>query len=187
MWVRTRSLTLLVSANPSDTRVDHLRKFRPQVAQDAPVAWAEGLLKGNWSRRLLSRMSAGMAMTKGVPGFFVPRLPFPWLYPTGAIEATSFYDTTSLKSTLERLIDFDRINSGEMRLSVGAVNVRTGNFVYFDTTTHSIRPEQVMASGALRQPTGKPTNLVILPTHILTEQRLNKNLTFLRHALNDAH
>jgi len=106
----------------------------------------------------------------------VPRRPFPWLYLPGAIEATSFYDTTSLKSTLERLIDFDRINSGEMRLSVGAVNVRTGNFVYFDTTTHSIRPEQVMASGALRQPTRKPTNLVILPTHILTE--LNKNLTF---------
>jgi len=32
-------------------------------------------------------------------------------------------------------VDFDRINDGQMRFSVGAVNVRTGNFVYFDSTT----------------------------------------------------
>jgi NTE family protein len=50
---------------------------------------------------------------------------------------------------LERLIDFDRINSGAMRLSVGSVNVRTGNFAYFDTTQDQIRPEHIMASGAL--------------------------------------
>ncbi len=59
-----------------------------------------------------------------------------------------------MKATLERLVDFDRINSGEMRFSVGAVNVATGNFVYFDNRTHTIRPEHVMASGAL--PPGFP-------------------------------
>jgi NTE family protein len=59
-----------------------------------------------------------------------------------------------LKSTLERLVDFDRINSREMRFSVGAVNVTTGNFVYFDNSTHEIRPEHIMASGAL--PPGFP-------------------------------
>ena len=57
-------------------------------------------------------------------------------------------------TTLERLVDFDRINAGEMRFSVGAVNVATGNFVYFDNRTHEIRPEHVMASGAL--PPGFP-------------------------------
>ena len=41
-----------------------------------------------------------------------------------------------------------------MRFSVGAVNVRTGNFVYFDNETHTIRPEHVMASGSL--PPGFP-------------------------------
>ena len=60
----------------------------------------------------------------------------------------------TLKRTLERLVDFDRINAGTTRFSVGAVNVRTGNLVYFDTTTHTIRPEHVMASGAL--PPGFP-------------------------------
>jgi NTE family protein len=59
-----------------------------------------------------------------------------------------------LKSTLERLIDFDRINAGETRFSVGAVNIGTGNFVYFDNATHTIGPEHIMASGAM--PPGFP-------------------------------
>jgi hypothetical protein len=67
----------------------------------------------------------------------------------GTIEATSFYDTNDLKRILERLIDFDRLNAGVTRLSVGAVDIRTGNFVYFDTTTHTVRAEHIMASGAL--------------------------------------
>jgi NTE family protein len=90
----------------------------------------------------------------GAPGFFSPRIPPPWLNPAGTLEATSLYDTGALKRTLERLIDFDRINSAETRFSVGAVNVSSGNFVYFDNRTHTIAPEHVMASGAL--PPGFP-------------------------------
>jgi NTE family protein len=90
----------------------------------------------------------------GAPSFFDLRHPPGWLNPNGALEATSFYDTKRLRSTLERLVDFDRVNSGETRLSVGAVNVRNGNFVYFDTTTHIIGPDHVMASGSL--PPGFP-------------------------------
>ena len=68
----------------------------------------------------------------------------PWLQPGGTLGATSFYDTKSLRDTLERLVDFDRINAGITRFSAGAVNVRTGNFAYFDSTTHTIRPEHVI-------------------------------------------
>lgn len=78
----------------------------------------------------------------------------PWLQPAGTIEATSFYDTGILKRTLQRLVDFDRLNAGHTRLSVGAVNVRTGNLLYFDSATHMIQPEHIMASGAL--PPGFP-------------------------------
>lgn len=161
-WVAGISIgainSALIAGNPPEQRVQKLRQFWEQVTTDAIEDWALGLmtplLKGDWGRGLLSQMSAGLAMMDGAAGFFTPRSPWPWLHPTGSIEATSFYDTTGLKSTLESLVDFDRINAEAVRFSVGAVNVRTGNFVYFDTATHTIRPEHVMASGAL--PPGFP-------------------------------
>jgi len=96
-------------------------------------------VEGDAARSFASRVNAAWTAFRGVPGFFVPRFPSPWLYPQGAAEATSFYDTSALRGTLESLVDFERINSEAVRFSVGAVNVRTGNFVYFDTTTHTIR------------------------------------------------
>jgi len=88
----------------------------------------------------------------GQPGFFAPRAFQDWF--SGG-KPTGFYSTNPLKSTLERLVDFDRINNPkEMRFSVGAVNVRTGRFAYFDSEEITIRPEHVMASGAL--PPGFP-------------------------------
>lgn len=110
--------------------------------------------RGDVARGLTNQISAGLALAQGASGFFAPRPAIPWLQPAGTLEATSYYDTAGLKGTLERLIDFDRINAGEMRFSVGAVNVGTGNFVYFDNKSHTIGPEHVMASGAL--PPGFP-------------------------------
>ena len=66
----------------------------------------------------------------------------------------SFYDTAPLRETLLSLVDFDLLNSGATRYSIGAVNVKTGNFRYFDTTRERIGPEHVMASDAL--PPGLP-------------------------------
>src|SRR5262249_25059757 len=96
-----------------------------------------------------NHLSAGSVMAAGASGFFAARPLTAWFHPAGTIEATSFYHTGDLRRTLERLIDFDRLNSGATRLSVGAVNVRTGKFVYFDTTPRASRPEHVMAGGAL--------------------------------------
>jgi NTE family protein len=141
---------------------DRGKKSVPSIlsAPLAPLAlWTllndiASMLKGDAARNLVNQWSASRVMMSGTTGFFTPRPVTPWLWPDGSLEATSYYDTSPLKSTLERFVDFDRINSGETRLSVGAVNVRSGNFVYFDTTTHHIGPEHVMASGAL--PPGFP-------------------------------
>src|SRR5262249_33894659 len=111
-------------------------------------------LKGDAARQWVNLLHAGFALVAGTPEFFTPRFPPSWLHPLGTAEATSFYDTSHLKVTLERLVDFDRINAGNIRFSIGAVNVRSGNFVYFDTKTHTIGPEHIMASGAL--PPGFP-------------------------------
>jgi NTE family protein len=108
-----------------------------------------GLARGDAARNFRNQVSATVALASGASGFFAARPVTPWLQPGGTIEATSFYDTKDLKRTLEHLVDFDRLNAGAPRFSVGAVNVRTGNFVYFDNETHTIRPEHVMASGSL--------------------------------------
>jgi NTE family protein len=105
-------------------------------------------------RGWVNQTSAAMALLGGAPGFFAPRAMAPWLTPAGGAGATSYYETSKLRSTLERLVDFDRINEGSVRFTVGAVNVRSGNLVCFDTETHRIGPEHVMASGAL--PPGCP-------------------------------
>jgi NTE family protein len=148
----------IIAGNPPHSRVDRLREFWTQVTSSAPWDWLGNpfgdLARSDDTRNLLNQMSANFAVASGATGFFSARAMMPWFQPGGTLGATSFYDTSDLKHTLERLVDFDRLNAGMTRFSAGAVNVRTGNFVYFDTNTHEIGPEHVMASGAL--PPGFP-------------------------------
>ena len=148
----------IIAGNPPNSRVDRLREFWMQVTSSAPWDWSRNpfvdLARGDNARNLLNQTSASLAAAFGAAGFFSARPVMPWLQPGGSLAATSFYDTKHLKQTLERLVDFDRLNAGMTRFSAGAVNVRTGNFVCFDTNTHTIAPEHVMASGAL--PPGFP-------------------------------
>ena len=150
----------LIAGNAPEARVEKLREFWKRVTRSgfldgsALLGMAPFELRGDLARGVANQLSAGAALVGGVSGFFAPRVPVAWLQPPGSPEATSYYDTSPLKSTLEELVDFDRINSGAVRFSVGAVNVSTGNFVYFDNTTHTIGAEHVMASGAL--PPGFP-------------------------------
>ncbi|MDR6535229.1 patatin-like phospholipase family protein [Variovorax soli] len=134
----------LIAGNPPDMRIARLREFWDLVssgpAQRLPPGWGDRALFNQWS--------ANSAALFGVPGFFTPRRN-PALLLGGAAPVLSYYDNSPLKSTLERLVDFDLINRCETRLSVGAVNVRSGNSVYFDNTKQRIGPEHIMASGAL--------------------------------------
>jgi NTE family protein len=147
----------LIAGNAPDRRVEQLRKFWEQITA-APLgleAWLAPLSEASdITRGWMNQTNAAMALFGGASGFFTPRPIAPWFSPAGGAGATSYYDTAKLRSTLERLVDFDRINSGLVRFTVGAVNVRTGNLVCFDTATHRIGPEHVMASGAL--PPGFP-------------------------------
>jgi NTE family protein len=141
----------IIAGNPQAKRVERLRTFWERVS-DSGGDWAgywNELMTGGPMRSWLNQLSAGMVMAGGAPGFFTPRVPPPYLRAPGATGATSWYDACPLRATLLELVDFDHINACEIRFSVGAVNVRTGNFAYFDNETHRIGPEHVMASGAL--------------------------------------
>ncbi|HTD90993.1 MAG TPA: patatin-like phospholipase family protein [Burkholderiales bacterium] len=135
----------LICGNPAQTRVTRLREFWELVSSTCLTS----RFPGANPRRAQNDTSAVQALFFGVPGFFAPRLPPALLQPQGTLAAISYYDTAQLKRTLERLVDFDRINSGVVRLSVGAVNVRTGNFEYFDSAKQRIDARHIMASGAL--------------------------------------
>ncbi|MDB5449585.1 MAG: hypothetical protein JWQ52_713 [Phenylobacterium sp.] len=142
----------IIAGNRREDRVARLREFWELVSAPGYGGWANGwmgLLSGDAVRGWVNQLAAAQILTHGVPGFFAPRMPPPYLIPPGAPGATSWYDTSALRPTLARLVDFDRINAKEMRFSVGAVNVRSGNFAYFDNSTHAIGPEHVMASAAL--------------------------------------
>jgi NTE family protein len=146
----------IIAGNAPEKRVEKLKEFWQMVS--APVPW-NPLGKGDRERAFFNEASAAWIATFGVPGFFTPRFPPAPLWPQGMPQSQSYYDTAPLRLTLERLVDFDRINALETRLSVGAVGVTSGNFVYFDNVVmksqgKKIGPEHIMASGAL--PPGFP-------------------------------
>jgi NTE family protein len=142
----------IIAGNAPDERADRLRGFWQRIT--TPIDLPDGPTASSL-HPLFNMTSALSTVLLGQPGFFTPRFLSPWVQQAGAPGAVSYYDTTALAATLEEFVDFERIaRSGETRLSVGAVNVRTGNFAYFDSARHPITPAHIMASGAL--PPGFP-------------------------------
>ncbi|MDI7773728.1 patatin-like phospholipase family protein [Asticcacaulis sp. EMRT-3] len=144
----------IIAGNAPEDRVRHLRAFWEEISTSVP---GESLARGHGSAEFGFRQLSGLqSLMSGVKGFFRPWFFLPWFNREGTPEATSFYDTAPLRETLLRHVDFDRINKGPMRLSLGTVHVKTGNFVYFDShePERVIGPEHVMASAAL--PPGFP-------------------------------
>jgi NTE family protein len=149
-WVSGVSIgainSVLIAGNSRKRRLDRLRTFWERIT-DRKI-WTH-TPDGDVFRKARNAASSWMTLTQGQPGFFIPRQQNPWLSFSGAQSATSFYDSAPLRDTLEELVDFSLINEKIVRCSVGAVNVLSGNFVYFDNQHEIITPEHVMASGAL--------------------------------------
>ncbi|MDP2331902.1 MAG: patatin-like phospholipase family protein [Reyranella sp.] len=150
----------LIAGNPTERRVERLRAFWETVTEPPlGVPHLAGVeIPNDMTRMMVNQWRAMGTLLWGAPSFFKPRVPPPIFGQAASPATLGYYDIMPLKDLLESLIDFDRINAGEMRFSVGATNVKTGNFAYFDSTTHRIGAAHVMASGSL--PPGFPATEV---------------------------
>jgi len=136
----------IIAGNPPDQRMPRLETFWNHVRNggefELPSLWP-GL------GHLLTNFAT---VTQGVPTFFTPRRPA-WggLNAPLGVDAASYYSTEPLRETLGALVDFAYMNAADKRtrLTVGAVNVRSGSMRYFDSRDEAICLEHVMASGAL--------------------------------------
>lgn len=144
----------IIAGNPPELRVARLRSFWDRLSAGVPDLLC---MPNDGIREIAHLAAAGMVTMFGVPGFFHPHL-MPTLFAQpGSLSATSLYDSSPLIATLNDHIDWDLLNDGPVRLSVGAVDVESGNFIYFDTRGHDpvrIDHRHIMASGAL--PPGLP-------------------------------
>lgn len=151
----------LIAGNAPKDRLNALKEFWDTICQPpsllsqtfsnmfgmfGPAAEPMRSLTMASTERMFGAYSATQTLLEGQPGFFTPR---PLAPGGGGPDRTSYYDTTPLYATLERLVDFDRINNKEMRVSIGATNVQTGNFVYFDNMEMRLEAKHFIASGAL--------------------------------------
>jgi NTE family protein len=134
----------IIAGNLPKQRVPRLREFWETVT--AAYSSLFPITPGVGMRTAFNGAIATMDSIFGLPGFFAPRVP--------GFKAVSLYDTAPLKATLQKLVNFDLLNDQSVRFSVGAVNVRSGNFTYFDTREQRIDVRHVMASAAL--PPGFP-------------------------------
>jgi NTE family protein len=159
-WVAGISIGALncaiIAGNPPSMRVEKLRGFWETICRPAFFQPTTEIFQtiveqmGGAMRKNFNAFEAWRAIVEGQKGFFVPR--FPPTFGTNSADPAdaSFYDTAPLKATLETFADFDLINAEKVRVSIGAVNVRNGNFKYFDNIGQGrLRPEHFMASGAL--------------------------------------
>lgn len=134
----------LIAGNRREDRLPRLKEFWSRV-QRAPPWNVRGLPPG-W----VNKWSYWATVMRGIPGFFTPN-PLGHagdFYPLGP-EHAGYYSTAPLKATLSELVDFDLINRGNLRLTVGAAHVRTSQMTYFDSDRCKLDVKHIMASGAL--------------------------------------
>jgi NTE family protein len=134
----------LIAGNRPADRLERLDAFWRHVQSPRTVA---GPLDWLGMGNLVANMTTVM---RGIPAFFEPSLPsLRGARASVGIEQAAYYSTAPLRETLGGLVDFELLNDGPMRLTVGAVNAASGAMRYFDTRKERLAADHVMASGAL--------------------------------------
>src|SRR5919206_536658 len=135
----------ILAGNPPERRLERLEAFWAGAALPtfrAPAADERG-------RQVYNGVHAALAAILGRPGIFRHRYPGLWSVLPGVPDDVALYDHAPLRGTLERLVDFDRLNRAEVRLTLACTDLETGEDVHFDNTREEIGPEHVLASAAI--------------------------------------
>jgi NTE family protein len=134
----------LIAGNSPQDRLARLKRFWKQMEQ-SPV-WTFRDVFPDFNERL----AYWSTISHGIPGFFRPN-PLAHAgdaYPLGA-EHAGYYSTAPLEATLSELVNFNLINAGRPRLTVGAAHVRSSQMRYFDSRDGALGIRHILASGAL--------------------------------------
>jgi NTE family protein len=135
----------ILAGNPPDRRLERLHEFWDLAAQiDTP-------LPGSTFQDARARQSQAHglnALAFGRPGLFNARLPGAWSLLPGALPDRALQDHRAMAGTLERLIDFDLLNSAKLPLAILALDMENGQEIWFDTTEREIEPLHLLASTA---------------------------------------
>jgi NTE family protein len=134
----------LIAGNAPQNRLSRLKEFWKRMEQNPIFGFPAVFADFN------DKLAYWSAVTNGIPGFFKPN-PLSHIgadYPLGADHA-GYYSTAPLEATLRDLVDFERVNQGSPRLTVGAAHVRSSEMKYFDSRDCALGVKHIMASGAL--------------------------------------
>ncbi len=134
----------IIAGNPPQHRMERLRAFWDMVEHQAPFA-------DSFALRAVSQPLANLAaLTRGIHGFFAPNVEaLLGVKALVGLELAAYYTTSPLSQTLPSLCDFSLVNAKRTRLTLGAVNARTGVMRYFDSRDDMLGIAHVMASAAL--------------------------------------
>jgi NTE family protein len=148
-WVVGASIGAVTAAiivgNAPEERIAKLRQFWNETTQHTGPS-ITGLLK---PRQYYNALHALLTLARGRPNIFRHRFPGLWSALPWMPNDVALFDHSPLLSTLNRLVDFDRLNRGDTRLTIACVDVASGEEVYFDTARQRVRPEHILASTAI--------------------------------------
>ena len=133
----------IIAGSKPDARMDRLTEFWRRVEHGH---FFESILPTQIAATLRNMTT----IVGGLPAFFAPN-PMAFLnqHATLGAEAAGYYSVDPMRETLADLIDFDEVNRGPVRLTVGASRVTSSEMVYFDSRDMPLDLRHIMASGAL--------------------------------------
>ena len=121
----------IIAGNLPHERALHLRRFWQQLSQCAAQHRSWGL--GRWARRVTDRNLHVIRRSAR----------------RARVAAEPVVSTAGLRELISEAVDFERVNSGAVRVVLGAVNVASGVETFFDNDRHVLSLDHVMAGTPL--------------------------------------